>query len=291
MASYSRYSHHARRAMTHASLLVQRHRHPRVDTGHLLVGVMLTRGSIGYNILNALTLSADRAEPKLASLTLPLDKAPEAPTNDAALDIALELASDESSWLGHHYVGTEHLLLGITRTNIGNAADLLHALGVQPDQLRRRVRATLSENQETEFSLDVLRRNANLSELSRRVLNAAEQVSVEHDHPIIGLGHLLLVMLREKRSMMSSLLVDTGLQDSTLTAGIKHGDSLLLTSIEVVITPAVEISRRMGSHYTGTEHLLLALTEHTTGTDLLTRLNVSPNALRQRIQDRLAGTG
>ena len=100
----------------------------------------------------------DVAEPELAMLTLPIGDILEHPPNDAALDIALDLASDESAWLGHHYIGTEHLLLGITRTNVGNAADLLHMLGVQPDTVRRKVRSVLQEGM-TEFSLAFARRS------------------------------------------------------------------------------------------------------------------------------------
>ncbi|MEQ8673238.1 MAG: Clp protease N-terminal domain-containing protein [Aggregatilineales bacterium] len=286
MTIYSRYSHHARRALTHASLLTQRYRHPRVDTGHLLVGVLLTRGSIGATLLTELSLEADFAEPKLADLTLPIDDLQEDPPNDAALDFALELAADESNWLGHHYIGTQHLLLGITRTNLGNAADLLRLMDIQPDQVRRRVRASLNEGLQ-EFSLDTLRRTANLSELSRRVLTAAEQLAVAHDHQMIGLGHLLLVISRERRSTMSSLLLQVGLNDVAVTRGLEQRDDDLMTSIEQVIPPAVELSRSLGSHYTGTEHFLLALTEDDTGAEILRRLGVNVRQLHDHIKRRL----
>ena len=92
MPSYSRYSHHARRALTHASLLVRRFLHPRVDTGHLLVGVMLTNGSIGYQVLSELELEAEVAAEYLALLPLPLDEPPESPANDAALEAARQTA-------------------------------------------------------------------------------------------------------------------------------------------------------------------------------------------------------
>ncbi|MBZ0286447.1 MAG: hypothetical protein K8I30_02450, partial [Anaerolineae bacterium] len=52
MRTYSRYSHHARRALSHARILVSRFHHPYVDTAHLLVGVMLTEGSMGCKVLH-----------------------------------------------------------------------------------------------------------------------------------------------------------------------------------------------------------------------------------------------
>ena len=54
MALQHRYSHHARRALHHAAELAQEYGHPRQDTAHLLVGVMMTEGSLWRkSILNA----------------------------------------------------------------------------------------------------------------------------------------------------------------------------------------------------------------------------------------------
>ncbi|GAB4511174.1 MAG: hypothetical protein OHK0046_08890 [Anaerolineae bacterium] len=278
-----RYSHHARRALTHAKLLVKRYRHPRVDTGHLLVGVMLTKGSMGCTLLAEMGLAADTSGEALESLTLPLDHGLENPLNDAALDTALELAADESVWLGHHYIGTEHFLLGITRTNVGNASDLLRLLDTPAAQLRRRVRKALSDG----LTEDNLRRDASLSELSRRVINAAEQMAVAMDHPTVGLGHLLLVLLSERRSMTSALLHQAVNDQTRLQALVEHQDALALVSIEGVMMQAVEQAEHLGSHYTGTEHLLLALCADESGAALITLLGAAPAALTQSLEEKL----
>lgn len=287
MVNYNRYSHHARRALSHASILVRQFRHPRVDTGHLLVGVLLTEGSIGYTVLKGLDLDAGRAEPALAMLTLPIGDPMEHPPHDAALDIALDLAADESVWLGHHYIGTEHLLLGITRTNIGNAVDLLRALGVQADTVRRKVKAALQEGM-TEFSLEFARQNARLSELSRRVLNAAEQMAVEFDHPHIGLGHLLLVMSRERRSITAEVLESNKFDGQALESGLKNRSTTLLTNIETILNQAVEYAQQLGNHYTGTEHLLLALATNEKGAVILEWYGAVPDDVREMIAQHMA---
>ncbi|MBC7870824.1 MAG: hypothetical protein H7Y09_08285 [Chitinophagaceae bacterium] len=286
MASYNRYSHHARRALTHAGFLVRRFQHPRLDTGHLLVGVMLTEGSIGYEVLNELSLTATRATPHLAALTLPTEQVIESPPNDAALDIALELAEDESSWLGHHYIGTEHLLLGITRTNIGNASDLLHLMNVQPDQVRRRVRHAVSDGL-TEFSLELGRRNARLSELSRRVINAAEQMSIALDHQTVGIGHLLLILAHEQRSATAALLKQSKLDTLRLELGLNERDALTLINMELVLDQAIEQAQSLGSHFTGTEHLLLALVIDTAGKALLDQYGVNTSVLHKHIEQQM----
>jgi ATP-dependent Clp protease ATP-binding subunit ClpA len=286
MTSYSRYSHHARRALTHASLLATRFRHPRVDTGHLLVGVLLAQGSIGHAVLIDLELNAEQASLHLQMLTMPLDEAIESPPNDAALDIALELAADESNWLGHHYTGTEHLLLGITRTNVGNASDLLRRLNVPPEQVRNRVRRALT-NGVTEYNLQHARRSARLSELSRRVINAAEQYAVALDHQTVGLGHLLLVLLRERRSPASVILRDNRLDENALQAALDAQEADVLVSIEGVLAQSVEYARDVDSHYTGTEHLLLAVVMDTHGADLLRRFGVSVALVEQSLTEQL----
>lgn len=285
MPSFNRYSHHARRALTHAGLLVKRYHHPGVDSGHLLVGVMLTKGSVGYTVLEGLNLDADSAWLHLESIITPVEHQPDSPEYEVSLDKVLELASDESAWLGHHYIGTEHLLLGITRTNEGNASTLLNLLNVAPEQVRHRVRRALSDGL-TEYSLQQVRRNIRLSELSRRVINGAEQVSVSFDHETVGLGHLVLVMMREYRSPASALLRNT-INEADVYRAVNNQDPTALISIEGVIMLSEEQAQNLGSHYTGTEHLLLALIEDEDGTRLLSQFGAKPEHLRQVIEETL----
>ncbi|RMG78426.1 MAG: hypothetical protein D6712_21480 [Chloroflexi bacterium] len=282
MASYNRYSHHARRALTHAAQLTTRFRHSHVDTAHLLVGVMLAQGSIGYEILYALNLVAARAEPHLATLA-PQTAAAEFVDHSPTLDDALALAEDESARLGCHYVGTEHFLLGITRTNVGNAAALLRLLDSSPEEVRQRVRRTIKAGV-VEFNLQAAKNNARFSELSRRVITAAEQMAVAMDHEMVSIGHLLLILLRERRSPISALLRNNGLHELALKQALEQKDNAAMTSIVQVLEKAIDQAGRLGSHYTGTEHLLLTLCADADGNALLIRMGLKPEALRQQIE-------
>jgi ATP-dependent Clp protease ATP-binding subunit ClpC len=58
----------------------------------------------------------------------------------------LELAVDEARRMGHHYIGTEHLLLGLVRQNEGVAIDVLKKLGISAEQIRKHTRRVLQEN-------------------------------------------------------------------------------------------------------------------------------------------------
>lgn len=283
----SRYSHHARRAISHAGILAERYSHPAVDTSHLLVGVMLTEGSVGYDVLRSLRLDYATAEVFLKNLYPNIELPPDSyyePRNAPALDEALELAIDEANWLGHHYVGTEHLLLGITRTNAGHASKLLTLLDVSPGQVRRRVRLALNDGK-IEYNLQSAKREARLSELAKRVVNAAEQLAVTLDHPTVGLGHLLLVMLNERRSPVSKLLKSSGLDEALLKQSLSRKDTKLLFSVEMTLRLAFEQAERMGNHYTGTEHLLLVLTVEPAGVTILRLYGVkNPELVRARVE-------
>lgn len=284
--SYNRYSHHARRALTHAAQLVTRLHHPIADTGHLLLGVMQTRGCIGAQVLYDLDLNFDVALDTLRSLSPVMPKPPPEVRNADDLNAALAQAADEAAWLGHHYIGTEHLLLGITRNNVGNAHALLRSLNIAPEQVRCRIR-NLASDGAREPDLQSAKRTALLTELSRRTINAAEQMAVALDHPLVGLGHLLLVMLLEERSLTSSFLREAGLDEGALRGRLDGLDAPLLVSIETVLNRVADQAESLGSHYTGTEHLLFTMATDEAGYALLSDFRVDPDALCERIKTHL----
>lgn len=261
MPNLHRYSHHAKRALSHAGDLAQQYAHPHIDTAHLLVGVILADGSIGAQVLENLELSERLTRVYLKRLMR------SHASDDSHISIpehesyhqALLLAEDESNWLGNHYIGTEHLLLGITRTNVGNAIRLLKLLDITPEQLRRHVRHVLKDGH-TEFTLAIARRNARLSEIGRRTLYATEQISLTFNQEQVGLGHLLMALAQEKRGVTASILEQSDLNLAQLKHDLINPTPLLRLSMEHVIFRAVEEAEKHSNHYVGADHLLYAMT-------------------------------
>lgn len=285
-SSYYRYSHHARRALTHAEYLAQQFQHPMQDTGHLLVGVLQTSGSLGAQVFEELDLPIPVAEVYLKRLMDAQTDAPISPPFTPALAKAIEQAEDEAGWLDHHYVGTEHMLLGITRTNLGNAIELLRLVGISPEVLRRRVRMLISDGR-TEFSLESLRATSRLSELSRRVLNAAEQIALDYDHPRIGTRHVLLALLRERRGVTSPILRQSGLSEEKLAATLAWRGTGMIADLEVILNTASAEAARFGSHYLGADHLLLAMTYDPVASSLMARCDASVEKVRRLLVKHL----
>lgn len=286
MALHHRYSHHVRRALQHAGLLASDYGHPRQDTAHLLVGVMLTEGSLGAQVMEVFDLPVPVAKVYLKRLMTPSASESSPIPLDESFDKALEQAADEASWLDSHYIGTEHLLLGITRTNLGNAMNLLRLVDITPEQLRRRLRHVISDGM-VEFSLETVRANSRLSELSRRVLNAAEQMAVSLDHPAVGIGHLMMALSNERRGVSSNFLKQSGLDADQLKQALDVRNRKLFVGIEIVLDEAITQAEKMGSHYVGADHLLFSLTLLDKGTELLQAYGASSDKIRRLLQKHL----
>src|SRR5262245_51730872 len=107
MALQHRYSHHVRRALQHAEQLASDYGHAQQDTAHLLVGVMLTEGSLGAQIMEIFDLPVPVAKVYLKRLMTPMESVERPVPHDESFDKALEQAADEAAWLDSHYIGTE----------------------------------------------------------------------------------------------------------------------------------------------------------------------------------------
>lgn len=285
-----RYSQFARRSLIHARLLTQKHRHPFIDTAHVLVGIWLTEGSLGYQVLQEFHIDRTQAEKTLIPLHPQQADMPKSPPYSESLETALLMAKDEARWLGHHYIGTEHILLGLVRAGSGQAPRLLRILKISDEQIRRRVRRLLSEDI-LEINLEAARRLARLSELSKRVLNATTRLADDLNYPAAGLPHLLLSLARERRSAVAHLLIESGLTLDKLTADVENSSNRdaekLALALDDVLDRAVDRAEALGTHYTGTEHILLALTLDHRGQALLSYYNVDVEWLQAHIRAEL----
>src|SRR5450631_1406415 len=97
MINNSRYSQHARHALSQARALAKDFAHPAVDSTHLLIGILREQGSIGYNILQDLEMDLRRTERAFHQVH-PQTGTPSNAIQPLtpALHEALQLASDES---------------------------------------------------------------------------------------------------------------------------------------------------------------------------------------------------
>jgi len=128
-----RFTQRARRVLSLAQEEAERLQHSYIGTEHLLLGLMREEGGVAGRVLRDLGLDQRRVEELVERMTRAGQR-----TQNARLDLSpgtkkvLELAVDEARRMGHHYIGTEHLLLGLVRQSEGIAIDVLKRLTLAP---------------------------------------------------------------------------------------------------------------------------------------------------------------
>src|SRR5512134_1480812 len=146
MAGMERFTQRARRVLSLAHQEAERAQQSNIGTEHLLLGLMDEEGGVAGRVLRELGMSSDRVREviqRVASGTSTFD--PNRIELAADTQQVLEYAVDEARRLGHHYIGTEHILLGLVRVE-GTAMEVLRRLGVNGDQIRRQTRRVLNES-------------------------------------------------------------------------------------------------------------------------------------------------
>jgi ATP-dependent Clp protease ATP-binding subunit ClpC len=141
-----RFTQRARRVLSLAHQEAERMRQNYIGTEHLLLGLIREDGGVAGRVLRELGMEGDRVQEIVERMT------GSGTYRGGKLDLSpgtqqvLEFAVDEARRLNHHYIGTEHLLLGLVRYGEGVAMDVLHKLGVTPEQIRRQTRRILQES-------------------------------------------------------------------------------------------------------------------------------------------------
>ena len=144
MAGMERFTQRARRVLSLAHQEAERGRQNSIGTEHLLLGLMEEEGGVAGRVLRELGLESNRVREIIERVSV------ERRHEDLKIELApdtqqvLEYAVDEARRLGHHYIGTEHILLGLVRVD-GMAMEVLRRLGVTADQIRRQTRRVLNE--------------------------------------------------------------------------------------------------------------------------------------------------
>jgi len=141
---FDKFTERARRVLSLAQEEAQRFNHDYIGTEHLLLGLLRERDGVAARVLESLGVELNAARDAVDSAIgrgdLPV-------RGDLRLTprtmYVLDLAVDEARRLNHHYIGTEHLLLGLVREGEGIAAGVLESLGVKLENVRRTVELTL----------------------------------------------------------------------------------------------------------------------------------------------------
>lgn len=143
---FERFTDRARHAVAQAQLEARGLNHDHIATEHILLGLIHDDTNAAVQILELLNVDPIEARRQVEEIIGGGRQAlsghiPFTPRAKKALD----LASRESLHIGHNYIGTEHLLLGLIREGDGVAAQVLAKRGVSLDRARRQATQLLGD--------------------------------------------------------------------------------------------------------------------------------------------------
>ncbi len=117
---------------------------------------------------------------------------------------ALNLAEEGAMDLGHNYIGTEHILLGLTQEGEGVAARALSEVGVTPEKIIDKISAFVGVGEPTDIPPE------GMTPRTKRILELSYNEAARLGHSYIGTEHILTAILREGESIAVRILGSLG---------------------------------------------------------------------------------
>ncbi len=143
-----RFTKRARRVLTLAQEEALRLNHNYIGTEHLLLGLVREENGVAVKVLRELGVEPVQVI-RAVERTVGRGERPPfgKPTLAPRTKRVIELAVDEARLMGHHYIGTEHLLLGLVREGEGIAVNVLRGLGINLDRVRTQTARNILQTQ------------------------------------------------------------------------------------------------------------------------------------------------
>ncbi|MEW6424700.1 MAG: ATP-dependent Clp protease ATP-binding subunit [Bacillota bacterium] len=135
---FGRFTQRAQKVLYLAQEEARRLNYPYVGTEHLLLGLIREGEGVAAKALGSLGIETEKVRSMVEEMVEKVQgPVPAEMTLTPRAKRVLELAVDEARRMGHNYVGTEHLLLGLIREGEGVAAQVLTSLGADADKVRQ----------------------------------------------------------------------------------------------------------------------------------------------------------
>jgi len=225
---FERFTERARRVIILAQEEAKRLNHSAVGTEHILLGIIREGEGVASKVLESLNINPERVRAEIESA---IGRGERTPYEEVAFTPrakkVLELALDEARRLGHNYIGTEHLLLGLIREGEGVAARVLEAMGADLERVRSQVVYLLGEEGTASYTKQASK-TPTLDEFGRDLTKLARENKLD---PVIGrereIERVIQVLSRRTKNN-PALIGEPGVGKTAITEGlaqrIVHGD-------------------------------------------------------------------
>jgi ATP-dependent Clp protease ATP-binding subunit ClpC len=185
MASrFDKFSERARRVLSLAQEEAQRLNHNYIGTEHILLGLVKEEEGVAARVLMNMNVSLPKMRSAVEYVIGPGEKTGSTGTGlTTRAKRVIELAIDEARQMGHNYIGTEHLLLGLLRENDGVAAGVLDSFSVTLERARAEITRFLSQNANRSRLAKTASKTPTLDQMSRDLTAEARAGKLD---PVIG---------------------------------------------------------------------------------------------------------
>jgi ATP-dependent Clp protease ATP-binding subunit ClpC len=152
---FERFTDRARQVVVLAQEEARLLYHNYIGTEHILLGLVHEGEGVAAKVLESLGISLEAVREQVETMVRRGEQAPAGhiPFTPRAKKV-LELSLSEALQLGHNYIGTEHILLGLIREGEGVAAQVLSRLGADLHRIRQQVVILLGGSSEEESSAE-----------------------------------------------------------------------------------------------------------------------------------------
>jgi len=186
MDRFDKFTDRARKVLTLAQDEAQRFNHNYIGTEHLLLGLVREGEGVAARVLENMNVELAKVRTAVEFIIGRGDRpvVGEVGLTPRAKRV-IELAIDEARRLGHNYIGTEHLLLGLVREGEGIAAGVLESLGVNLDKVRHEVIRVLSQSSSAGPATET-KRASKTPTVDQLGINLTDAVRAGKIDPVIG---------------------------------------------------------------------------------------------------------
>ncbi|MEN9406626.1 MAG: hypothetical protein RLZ12_910 [Bacillota bacterium] len=220
---FGRFTERAQKVLTVAQDEAVRLGHSNIGTEHILLGLLLEKEGIAAKALVLLGVGLDKIRNEIEQLIGRGDKGATEVAYTPRAKKVIELSMDEARKLGHTYVGTEHILLGLIREGEGVAARVLSNLDISLSKVRQQVMQLLGASEPLSpmsNSFSNTTATPNLDSLARDLTKLAKEGKLD---PVIGRSKEIqrVIQVLSRRTKNNPVLIgEPGVGKTAIAEGL-----------------------------------------------------------------------